>query len=434
LLILKNKEQFTNYYTKACEEIKYDKGSIVDSILISCALFPDNIAININSTKITYKELIIKIKECAKSLKIKGIKQNDVISIYMNDSIEGIIMIYAANMIGAISNLINYNSDENEIFNSIISTKSKMILTSIDDCEKIINITHNTHINKIIICENKGLKKENIEKSELIINWKEFMKLGNNFNENFYIKNDYDDIAIILSQNNKSLCFSNKNINSNAIQCRYITDFCTPGYSIYNSISIYNKYFFIVHNAVYNGLTINIDTTYNEKDLVKNIKKHDIIIGDKKLYIDIVQNDTNNNIFKNTKLCILFEDNITNIEKNNINTYLKEHGLNSNIRTAYNVTECFGIATISREQFIKENELGVSLPDINIKIIDPDDGLELLPNEKGIIIINSPNITQGYLNDKNLNKKIIFKDKDGKMWIKTNKIGFIEENGVLFYK
>ena len=73
----------------------------------------------------------------------------------------------------------------------------------------------------------------------------------------------------------------------------------------------------------------------------------------------------------------------------------------------------------------KEGRTGVPCPGIAMKIVDPDTGAELGPNEPGLLYLRGPNVMLGYLGRQDLTDEVI--DKDG--WYCTGDIAFVDEDG-----
>lgn len=97
-----------------------------------------NIAIEYYGNKITYEELIKNIEITASSLKIKGIKKGDVVSVSMPYLPETIYTIYALNKIGAIVNMIDPRINDDLIFDYMKNANSRNIIM-IDKIESKIN-------------------------------------------------------------------------------------------------------------------------------------------------------------------------------------------------------------------------------------------------------------------------------------------------------
>ena len=73
----------------------------------------------------------------------------------------------------------------------------------------------------------------------------------------------------------------------------------------------------------------------------------------------------------------------------------------------------------------KAGRTGLPCPGIAMKIVDPDTGAELGPNEPGLLYLRGPNVMLGYLGRQDLTDEVL--DKDG--WYCTGDIAFVDEDG-----
>ena len=87
--------------------IEYPDCSMVDMIIQSAEKWPDNVAYTYYGHKVTYKNFVKKIEKAARALKNYGVKEGDRITICMPNTPEGITMVYAVNMVGAICNMVH---------------------------------------------------------------------------------------------------------------------------------------------------------------------------------------------------------------------------------------------------------------------------------------------------------------------------------------
>jgi len=101
------------------------------------------------------------------------------------------------------------------------------------------------------------------------------------------------------------------------------------------------------------------------------------------------------------------------------------------ILEAYGLTETSPVATMAPLGRIKDNSVGVPMPDTEVKIVDVDTGTKEMPTgETGEIIIKGPQIMKGYWNLPEETAKALRVGPDGRPgWFYSADIGFMDEEG-----
>ena len=146
----KKESLWHKYYPKDKDNIVVPNVSIYE-YLESEVKNRNSIAINYFNYKISYSDLFREIDICAKSLRSQGIRPGDVVTICMPNTPEAVISFYAVNKIGAIANMIHPLSAEEEIKQSLISTKSVLVITINLAYDKMKNILSQTAVYKVVI-------------------------------------------------------------------------------------------------------------------------------------------------------------------------------------------------------------------------------------------------------------------------------------------
>lgn len=102
---------------------------------------------------------------------------------------------------------------------------------------------------------------------------------------------------------------------------------------------------------------------------------------------------------------------------------------NGRLLDAYAMTETVLAAVVCPVHGVsKEGSTGLPLPDVDLKVVDMDTGLqELPPNTPGEIAIKAPQIMEGYWKRPEETALMI---REG--WVYTGDIGYIDEDGFLF--
>lgn len=97
----------------------------------------------------------------------------------------------------------------------------------------------------------------------------------------------------------------------------------------------------------------------------------------------------------------------------------------------YGMTETSPVQTLNPAERFKPGFVGVPLPGTDLRIVDPKDPkLEMLMGEPGEVAVAGPQVMQGYLGSNEANKKALV-ELDGKIWMLTGDVGFLDNDGYL---
>jgi acyl-CoA synthetase (AMP-forming)/AMP-acid ligase II len=102
--------------------------------------------------------------------------------------------------------------------------------------------------------------------------------------------------------------------------------------------------------------------------------------------------------------------------------------LGTRVRQGYGMTELSPVSHAMREDDDDAdlNSVGIALPNIECKLVDPDTGKDVGPGERGELWIKGPNVMQGYLN--NPEATAITLDAEG--YLHTGDVATVTEDGV----
>lgn len=437
----------------------YDKDSVVAAILRAERLYPNHIALEYFNVQITYRELVSRIKNCAKALKKQGIKENDRVTICMPNTPEAIVALYAVNMIGAVASLIHPLSSENEIEFYLNKSKSKMIITLDMSYFRVKSILENTKVEKIVVASAtksmgnivsfaywilKG-RKIKLEKGNVnIMTWTEFIKQGSSYTKEYYVDKKDTDLAFILYSGGttgrpKGIMLSNLNINAQAIQGRYVADEVRPGNSFLTILPNFHAFGLgiSIHLPLYNGMKVILVPTFNIKKLGGLFKKYrpTAFAGVPSLYDALTKVKLAPNDLNYLKVAVCGGDSISLESKKRINEYFKEHGSTAKLRVGYGLTESAGACCLSPIGMEEEAGLiGVPFVDNVFKIVVPGTTEEQEYGKDGEICIAGPNQMMGYLDDEEETSNVLVKHEDDLLWLHTGDMGYMDSNGLVYFK
>ena len=147
---VKDKERpWLELYDDVPDTLDYYSGSLYDVIKENSSKYSKLTAYEYFSKKCSYKDFYNKVNKVACALKAMGIKENECVTICMPNIPEGVLLVYAANAIGAIANMVHPLGSINDIERAIESTDSSILFVSDVTYPKVKNI----FVDNLVVCE-----------------------------------------------------------------------------------------------------------------------------------------------------------------------------------------------------------------------------------------------------------------------------------------
>ncbi len=452
------KRPWLKYYDKDKREVKTPEGSIFEFLEDQNKNRMGLYAINYFGNKMTYHDFFMEIDYCAKSMKSHGIRKGDVVSICMPNTPEAVIAFYAVSKIGAIANMIHPLSAEEEIKKSIIDTKSVMLFTVNFNYKKVLSILSETNLYKVVLSSPRDSMPKVLElgyflmtdrkvrlpkKDELFMFWKDFRLKGKSYNLDVATSSKSSDPAVILhsggtSGTPKSILLSNGNINVVIGQARIALPENNETDSMLGILPLFHCFGLVecVHYPLSIGACLILVPKFDASRFDKLLRKYHptIIPGVPTLFEALLSNKHMDNIdLSNVKYVVSGGDSLNEERNLRVNRFLKEHHCPHGIVQGYGMTETSGGCIFSNTKSNTLGSVGIPLPSNDMKIVNPDTKLEVKTGEVGEILISGPSVMMGYLNDEEATNEVLEKDRSGKIWVHTGDLGYINQNGCLFF-
>ena len=455
----KNKERlWDKYYPDKQNNITVPNLSIYEYLYKCSANNEDNIALNYFNNKMSYHALFAQIDICAKALRSQGIRPGDVVTICMPNTPEAVISFYAISKIGAIANMIHPLSAEEEIKNSLNSTGSVMIITINLTYAKIKNILKHTKVYKMIIVSASDSMPKLLKlgynvmqnrkiltpkKSEEYLYWHDFMAKGRNYHEDVLVKTTKDQPAVILHSGGttgipKNIVLTNGNINAIIEQVKIMVPNITREDKMLSILPLFHCFGLVVcvHCPLCLGATDILVPQFDAKRFDKLLTKYrpTVLPGVPTLFGALVSNKHMDNVdLHDIKYIISGGDTLPEAKNKIVNNFLLQHNCVTHVIQGYGMTETTGPVTLSALKADVLGSVGIPLPGNDLKIIDVATKKECPIGQTGEICISGPTVMQGYLdNDKETNE-ILEKDSKGKIWLHTGDLGYLNNDGILFF-
>lgn len=415
-------------------------------------------ALHYYGKNITYGELIKKIDEVADAYAAIGVKAGDTVSLLSASTPESIMTVYALNKIGATTNAIDPRQNT-EFIEKMIKDSGSRILVAINlSWPKVKKIKDTIKQDYIIIqtaatslpphlkllmniATHKNNKK--IEYSSDVISWNDFIKKAKHGTG---IEVDYkgDGVVAIAYTGGttgfpKGVMLTNDSINSVAFSFKHCGIVYEKGDRFLGIMPIFSSYGLVC--GIHMPLTMEIELALIPKfvpnELAKHIKKYrpNHLISTPAFY-EMMMEDP---ILKGMDLSFLKTlgsggDTMNEGLEAKLGEFIKEHNMRYPLCQGYGMSELSAAASFCVNDRYKKGSVGVPCLTTTVSVFDPETGEELDYNQQGEICMTGPSMMKGYFNNPEETAHVMRLHDDGKVWVHSGDIGYIDEDGFIFIK
>jgi long-chain acyl-CoA synthetase len=456
------------YSKQRKKTLKYPKGSMYDEVLKAAEQWPDAMIYNYFGNKVNYATFMAQVDRAAHGLISLGAKKGDTISVCSANIPEAVTAIYAINKIGAVANIFHPLSAPNEI-KEYVNLAGSRILIAIDVAwPNIKPILKDTEVERTIILSpadslpmlpkigyrffNNFFNIKEMQKNLVQIlsgekhtmSWDEMLGRGQYVVGKAYEKMGGDDIAVIMysggtTGKSKGIALSNYSFNSTAVQAHdAFPDVTQPGYTILGITPIFHGFGLGVgiHTIFCSGAGTIMLPKFDAKkfDHILADTKPNLIVGVPTLYEAMVKNKKIRKLdLSFIKVAISGGDNMPSSLMKEVNQLLSKNGSKASILQGYGLTECLSVTCVNTQGSNREGSIGLPMPDTFFKIVEPDTYIEQKAGSMGEIVISGPTVMQGYVNNEVDTNKTLQMHPDGRVWLHTGDLGYMDKDGYVFF-
>lgn len=452
-------EPWAKYYTKEELNIKIPDISMYDQVKKSSYLYPNYIAYEYMGRKCNYQNFIKEINAYAKVFTNAGVKHGDIVTIMLPNMPNVLVSLYALNKIGAIANMVHPLSSEEEILFSLTSTKSKHLIMLNTFYTKIENIIDKTDVKEVIFASASDYmpfflkvgynlsqigKYKKHPKRDKYLSWKGFYKKYYSTEYIKFPKFGKDTPAVIIhsggtSGTPKNVVIQNRAFILGALQEKismknlHAGDCCLAIMPNFHGFGLS----VLMHTPLALGCYSILIPQFDAKkfDIMFHKKNPSCVLGVPTLYEALMSNNNVKNLdLSNLKYIVSGGDILPKSLENKMNEYLKEHNSLGKITQGYGLSEALAAVCLACDDVNKSGSVGIPLAGNQVKIIDPATRETLKYGKVGEICVHSKAFMQGYLNDESETNTALQVHKDGHVWLHTGDLGYMDEDGFVFYK
>ena len=415
----------------------------------------DTTALHYYGKNITYGQLIRRIDEVANAYTAIGVRAGDTVSLLSASTPESIMTVYALNKIGAITNAIDPRQNTEFIEKMIKDSGSKVLVVINIAWPKVKKIKESIRQDYIIVQSASTslpfFKKiamdlavrPKIEYGGGVMTWNNFMK---NADRGTAIEVDYkgDGVVAIAYTGGttgfpKGVMLTNDSINSVAFSFKHCGIVYEKGERFLGIMPIFSSYGLVcgIHMPLTMEIELALIPKFNPVELAKHIKKYrpNHLISTPAFYEMMMQDP----ILKGMDLSFLKTlgsggDTMNEGLEAKLGEFIKEHNMRYPLCQGYGMSELSAAASFCVNDRYKAGSVGVPCLTTTVSVFDPETGEELDYNQQGEICMTGPSMMKGYFNNPEETAHVMRLHDDGKVWIHSGDIGYIDEDGFIFIK
>jgi long-chain acyl-CoA synthetase len=389
------------------------------------------------------------------------IGRGDAVTICMPNTPQALDCFYALSRIGAVANMVHPLSARNEISFYLNLSKSKVILTVDLFYETVRDALEQVkHPVTILVARiqdelnpflwtaytvKKGKDYLRFPEEGQGILWKDFLKTGKAeiaLPPSLY---DPNRTAVILysggtSGTPKGICLSELNFNACAMEAREaIGEEFRTGLKMLSCMPCFHGFGLGInlHTVLIHGACCILMPTFTNKSYAHMLakKKPNFIAGVPTIFEALLHMPSLEGVNLGFLMGMFCGGDSLSVElKKKVDSFLMEHGAHIQVREGYGLTECVTASCLTPKNTYREGSIGLPFPDTTYCIVNPGTDEEMPRGEEGEIILTGPTVMLGYLNNPSETEQALRVLPDGRTWLYTGDLGFMDEDGYVYYR
>lgn len=462
---------------------EFDLNQTMYSLVTSeCKDDKDLYATGFMGNNMTYGDLIVSSDDLAAAFHNAGVKEGDTVAICTISMPIVQQCLLSLSKIGATMAWIDLRTKGKDLIKYINSSNCKTMVVFEDILPMIEQIINETDVERVIVSSPKDylspmikvlatLKdKKDGKKIELpqdnknrFIRFSDFIKTGRNIDTITPIGFEKERPSLIVQSSGstgkpKQIVHTEYNFNSSVQKLAYTDLPFYKGKTMHISIPPFIIYG--LGNSIYGSLVFTMKAEMNpfvsENTVYDDLGKFDLAMAAPLHYryiynklkelqkdIELLEKDNSNEAKRELKHKLKELNRVlTGIER--VSAFASggdkigadeliemQHTFKKIIANGYGNNEVLGAAVVSPVFANRPGSIGVPMRGVDIKIVDPETGEILPPLSIGELYLSSDSIFVEYLNNPEETNNIKVKDKNGKYWVKTGDLCYIDKDGYI---
>lgn len=449
------KKVWMKYYSPEAQKVGLPSCKAFDYVIQLNRDRLDAPALHYYGRDITFLELQKMVNQVASGFYKMGVRAGDVVSFLSVSIPETIAAVYALNKLGAVSNTVDPRMDVDSIERMIRASGSKVLVVIDVAFPKVRPILNKIKQNYIIVQSAKTslppLKRallsckvhSDVTYSDRIVRWSSFLRKGHGGG---YTEAPYRGDALVAITYTggttgipKGVMITNDSMNAVGVNFNHCHVFHEDGDRFLGIIPIFSAYGLVcgLHMPLCLRATLVPIPRFVPAEIGKLVKafrpQHiistpvfiELLIGSKEV--------------QNMDLSFLYTlasggDTMNEGLERKLDAFRRKHNMRFPLAQGYGMSELSAAASFCVNDVYKPGSVGIPSLNVDMGIFDPETGEELGYNQVGEVCVSGATMMKGYFNEPEETAHVMRKHEDGKVWIHSGDLGYLDEDGFLFIK
>ena len=447
-----------SYDEEVPAHLNYSAKTMEEALEDTARRHGDLIAYDYMGSHCTYRELVEKVHQCARALKAMGIREGDRVTICMPNCPQTLIMFYAVNLVGAVSNMVHPLSAESEIAFYLRDSASVAAITLDQFYPKFARIRRVVDLPNLIVTSaadelsapvragyyiKEGHKIKPIPKRANVLQWKDFLRRGD-YIDIYEVSRHADDPAVILysggtTGTTKGILLTNLNFNALGAQIIATNPFFRPGDKMLAIMPMFHGFGLgvSIHSMMWGGgrcILIPRFTPETYADLLRKYRPN-LIAGVPSLFEALLRVKKMEGVDLSCLKGVFSGGDSLSVElKKRLDAFLEDHGAAVQVREGYGTTECVTASCLTPMHQAREGSIGLPFPDMYYKIVKVGTEEEVPYGQEGEICISGPTVMREYVNHPEETADTLRVHADGRTWVHTGDLGLMDADGFVYFR
>ncbi len=430
--------------------------SLYDVLKKTAEEHPNNIAYEFLGYKADYRRFLSQVDDLSLRLRKLGVKKGDRTIICLPNCPQAFISFYALSRLGAVAVMVHPLSSSNEIEFYIMDSESKvcitmdmfadkfpkvgtegmetLIVTSVTDMFSPLKRT----LARILVKDARPHKYDDRD----TMSWRKLVRMDVSKVDKDMPNVGPDEPASILytggtTGKNKGAVHSSRTFNVTSMGMIELSGILGEGDTMLTQMPMFHGFGLCtcVHLPVCIGLRCIIMPTFTLDSLCETIvdEKVNFIAGVPSMYEKMVGNKYLEEKDLSFIRGIFCGGDCMSVEaKARFDDFIAAHGCKTKIRIGFGCTECLTATAITPKEEERPGSVGVPIPGMMYKIVEQDSIDEIADGEYGEMCISGPALMMEYFNNSEETEKVLRRHSDGRIWLHTGDLGYIDDGFIYF--